>query len=222
MQIASVLGIALIITGIFFIDEYQRNYIQDTYQFFYVITMILGGAYISSRAFYEYRNTANGFSYFMLPASTFEKFLVPALFSGIFYFLIYTLIYWTLAYFTLAFWSIVYSFDMQLLNPFTEQSGLGSNNMLLIFLFIQPIFLLGSIVFRKNHFISTGISLFIVFIVLFFLSMTYSKLVFGTTRYVDIVEAVFNKISIVNYIWVGLFHVLMLTASYFTLKEKAL
>ncbi len=220
LQIAGVFGIAMIITAIVFIDANDKLFFEDFYQMLYVLTILLSGAYISSRSFVEYENTAKGFSYIMLPASSFEKFMIPALFSGILYFVIFSVLYSVMAIITNVVWSVFYDFNIYVFNPFGESLIKDTGILFMFYLIIQPIFLFGSIALRKQHFIITGIVFFIIFMVIIGFAMGYSDIVFGSTIYFKTEFDPNKDNTLRNYIIVGVFHVLMLSASYFKLKER--
>ena len=52
-------------------EEVQKDF-KGFYQLFYTLSILLSGAYVSSRSFAEYGSTAKGFSYYMLPTSNIE------------------------------------------------------------------------------------------------------------------------------------------------------
>ena len=220
LQIGGILGIAMIITALAFINMHEVSDFKSFYQLFYTLSILLSGAYVSSRSFAEYGSTAKGFSYFMLPTSNSEKFMVPALFSGVLYFIIFSLLYSLVAIITNATWSVFYDYSIYIFNPFSESLIKSTGILFMFFMVIQPLFLFGSIALRKNHFILTGIGVFVVFMALILFAMGYSNLVFGVSDYVVTEFSPKHGNSIRNYILVGIFHTIVLIASYFKLKER--
>ncbi len=220
LQLAGIFGIAMVITAIVFVDINNKLFFEDFYQPFYVMLMLFSVAYVSSRSFSEYANTAKGFSYVMLPASSFEKFLVPALFSGILYFIIISVLYSLIALLTNVIWSVFYGFPIYFFNPFSESLINDTGILFMFYLVIQPVFLFGSIALRKQHFIITGIVFFIIFMVIAGIAMGYSSAAFGSTKYFSTTFDSNEDNTLKNYVIAGVFHLIMLSASYFKLKER--
>lgn len=220
LQIGGLLGIAMIITALAFINMTEASDFKAFYQIFYVLSILLSGAYVSSRSFAEYSSTAKGYSYFMLPASIKEKFMVPALFSGVLYFLIFSVLYSLVAIITIATWSVFYDYSLYIFNPFSQSLIQDTGILFMFFMVIQPLFLFGSVALKKNHFILTGIGVFIVFMALVLFGMGYSSIVFDSTQHFDTSFNGNDDNTLINYAIVSIFHITVLVASYYKLKER--
>ena len=219
LQIGGIMGIAMIITALSFIKMTEASDFEKFYQIFYSFILLLSGAYVSSRSFTEYSSTAKGFAYVMLPASNSEKFMVPALFSGILYFLIFSVLYSLLALITNVTWSVFYDFPIYVFNPFSESLIKDTGILFLFYMIIQPMFLFGSIALRKNHFILTGIGIFIASMVFTLFGLLYAKIIFVDTNNLN-VSFISSDNTLLAYIAIAIFHIVLLFASYFKLKER--
>lgn len=225
IQIVAFSGIAFIITGLLFSNAGDAGMIKKEvifnayYNTFYCVLLILTGAYLTSRSFTEYKSTSSGFTYMMLPASTFEKFLIPTFFAGIGYFVVYTLFFTLLAWATNWFWGLIYHFPFFQFNPFDHRNFPGTTMFFFIYMIIQPLFLIGSIALRKNHFIITGIILFVGLLFFLFYGMLLNRIVQG--KFGDI-GIDFDPDSFKNwwpYLIALVLHGILQIASFFKLKE---
>jgi hypothetical protein len=223
MQAGAFLGIALIISGLFFADEGIDNntYIFiPFYNLFYFLLLILTGIYLASRSFVEYKATSSAFSYMMLPASTFEKFLIPAFFSGIFYYYAFSLFYMLVAWFTNVFWGMIYGYEFYFFNPFITSPNTPSQFNFIFFMLLQPLFLFGAIALRKNHFIITGLTIFTFIIVCVLLVILLVKLRAEPSRTFNfnITDKDFQRP--IAYVIALVIHCILQVAVFFKLKEK--
>jgi len=220
MQAAALAGIALIFTGFVFGIDSKHAPFEDIYQVFYMMLLILTGTYFASRSFVEYKSTSTGFSYMMLPASTFEKFLIPAFFSGIFYWLIFTIFYVALAWLSNLFWGWVYQFDFYLFNPFSSNLAEISGIFFVIFLILQPLFLYGSIAFRKNHFVVTGIWIFGILMIFLLTGLSLHKTLNPDVIGLGITFSPTTFQEPTVYIIAFIIHLILQMAVFYKLKEK--
>jgi len=181
-QVGAFTGVAFIVSGILFSFPDLNSDLQGfdaIYQLLYMFLLIATGAYLTSRSFVEYKGTSTGFTYMMLPASTFEKFVIPAFFGGIAYFIFYTIVFVLLAWCTNWFWSLIYDYQYFAFNPFSEHNFYITTLFFIIYMIIQPLFLIGSITLRKNHFIISGIWIFVGVLFFLFYSLILNRLMTG-------------------------------------------
>jgi len=143
----------------------------------YVIVLcIFTGTY-----FYNFSKTEQNTHYFLIPASTFEKFTVNLFLIYIYltFLFVLTLFFGVLFKEILSF--IIYNKNMNLLNVSSVYfSQFNVNQMLFIFV-IQSILMFGSIYFKKNALLKTIISIFstllmmgIVFIITIYVNIDHS------------------------------------------------
>jgi hypothetical protein len=115
----------------------------------FIWMLYIGGYWLSLSAFRGYHDKHQRLFFLTLPASTFEKFLSKYLLTSIGYVLgwiFYALFYWALGGI-----EMLFSKPINFLNPFNEiiLKTIGT------YLIVQPIFLLGSIYFKKHPFLKT-------------------------------------------------------------------
>ncbi len=214
MQLAGLTGIALLITSLFIKDIARYHAFDNFYGTLLGFSVVFIGVYLSSRAFIELKNTSNGFLYLMLPASTFEKFIIPSLFSGILFFTFYLGVYALLANLSNFIWGLAYHFPMEVYNPLATKSINYTLGGLKAFLILQPIFLLGSVIFKKNHFIATAIVVFVLLILISFISLLSVKIASGEFESINL------DVENINIYWIIIFHIIINIATFFKLKEK--
>ena len=214
MQLAGLTGVALLITSLFIKEVAHYHVFNDFYGTLLGFSVVFIGAYLSSRAFTELKNTSSGFLYLMLPASTFEKFIIPSLFSGILFFAFYLGVYALLANLSNFIWGLAYHFPMEIYNPLAAESMDYTLGGFKAFLILQPLFLLGSVVFKKNHFIATSIVIFILLILISLISLISVRIASGEFESINI------KIENISIYWIIIFHFIINIAIFFKLKEK--
>jgi hypothetical protein len=223
MQVGAFAGVAFILSGILFsfpdLNSSKEGF-QGIYQILYMFLLVATGAYLTSRSFHEYRSTSTGFAYMMMPASTFEKFLVPAIFGGIVYYLVYTTIFVGLAIVTNWFWSLIYGYTFYAFNPFMNESYPLTSLFFIIYMILQPLFLTGSIALRKNHFILTGIWIFVTALIFLFYGLILTRCITGEYGELGI-ELQPEMMKGWTPYAVGLVaHIFLQVVSYYKLKEK--
>jgi hypothetical protein len=133
---------------------FERPFDNAEITFFFNLSLFFG-IIAGSTMFSDIRNQQRGFAFYMMPASTFEKYMSKLLIStlGFFVFAIISMA---------AFSSLVSLLNMARLkssfvtiNPFTADMALT----LWTFVFFHSLYFLGSIIFRKLPFILTTIIL---------------------------------------------------------------
>ncbi|HOV12783.1 MAG TPA: hypothetical protein PK771_00700 [Spirochaetota bacterium] len=150
----------IIIVAVFFnmtLFSNLMNSSQDPFDFFIINLFV--GIIITSLTFGIIHNKESGITYLMIPCSMEEKFLVKFLFTTVLYFLsaiisifIASLISETVR---MIFFKTVFNF----FNPIER----GIFNVLLTYIYFHSIFFFGSIIFKKNNFLMTVLSLAILF-----------------------------------------------------------
>jgi len=132
---------------------------------------MLGGLVFASAIFKEIHKPETGIQYFILPASTLEKFtaawittsLLYTLFSIAGIFILGIIIEFMGAYFTGS-WS-----SFEFFNPLNQEVLKSAAN----FFFYQSFFLMGSVYFKSYHFMKTFFSIILLVISLMMLGMLF-------------------------------------------------
>jgi len=144
------------------------------YRGLYTGLLFLGGFIVTSMAFHEVRLNAQGIHYLSLPGSTLEKFLSKLLVTAVGYG-VGTLVFCTaVAALTEGINRLAFGHAHPFFNPF----ALNNLRLLPAYLISQSVFLLGSIYFRKLHFVKTALSLVLLALGLMVIGTTFARLVF--------------------------------------------
>lgn len=140
----------------------------------FVILMLISGSLFTSTVFTDYGIKNRAISVIILPASSFEKFLVGWLYSYPIFMLVYTGVFFLLLYVFghLGHWPGAHFHYMSLSQPNMYMA-------LIIYSVLHSVSLFGAIFFNKLHFIKTGFLFFIGYGVLLVANTIYLKAITG-------------------------------------------
>jgi len=210
--------------------------------------ILVAGAFYAARFFREIHYPSNGVAYFMIPATQLEKLTVAIIMTTLYYFVMMMFVYILgnllgtflnnmLAGIDLLHNDLKPTFFHQstLAWKLFEETGEPGNPMkhfvknmpymvsiFRSFLFFQPLFLFGSIYFKKNQAFKTFAAIILVFIVLSILTGIEAKLILGETTITSVgapelwQNLLGNTAKIIYYLLTPFFWVV----SYFRLTEK--
>ncbi len=137
------------------------------------------GIIFTSVSFSVAHNREAGVFYFTLPASVEEKFLVKFLFTAIFSFFSSVLTLFLTSLLTGIIGSLFFGLSFTFFDPFKNSIF----KIFLTYLYFHSIFFLGGILFKKNNFLKTVLSLVILFfiftIVMSFLAVNIFSLLYN-------------------------------------------
>ena len=154
------------ITGIlfmlYFLTSLESKDLNEFFQGFYTFVLFLGGYIITSSVFKDMQSPERGYSYLLLPASTFEKFLSKLLLTTIGWIVSITVLYYIFSLFAGVFNVIIFKREFITFNPFNYEILRG----IVIYIVTQSIFFLGAIYFKKNAFLKTNLLLCLCFVYL--------------------------------------------------------
>lgn len=139
----------------------------------------IGGYIFSSLIFSELNSPNKGYLFLTLPASTFEKLLSAWLSTSVFYILFISVIMYILNFY---YWAIASSFTsktVELMNLFSP----GVLKVFGVYIVTQSVFLLGSIYFRKVHFLKTILALFVIAFIIAIFSGIMARILFSPTSF---------------------------------------
>ncbi|TVQ88357.1 MAG: hypothetical protein EA393_09055 [Bacteroidetes bacterium] len=122
------------------------------------IFIFIGGFIVTSAAYNELHTPARGQFYLILPANTLEKLLSNWLLSSAVFVVVAFVLLSVVLGITTLLSSWVFNTDTAFFNPFTHDNleNMG------VYVVVQSIFFLGALYFRKNNFIKTLLSVFVV------------------------------------------------------------
>ena len=229
-----------VLTGIMFLLMYfaakiSENYILNSYkqmEFFWGL-LILAGTFFASTSFANLSDKKRAITQLTLPATRFEKYLVSWLYSVIIFLIVYTSIFYLVNI------SILHFFKqpgkvIKIFNIFAETDNNIFYSVFFSFAFVQSLAFLGSVWFKKAHYIKTAFTFFLFIIILQLLNHRFLEwflekdlnlaLVFGPIAFLQNKEIVILDMSQEQ---AHLFSLMLLilsfilwTATYYRLKEK--
>ncbi|MBN2601633.1 MAG: hypothetical protein JXR87_06545 [Candidatus Marinimicrobia bacterium] len=123
---------------------------------FFPTVLYICGFLLSATIFSEIHLSQKNTAFFMLPATTFEKFTSRLLLTTIGYVVISVAFYFILNMVSLFLSTIILKSGFPVFNPLAKDMLLA----MAIYLISQSIFLFGSIYFKNHAFMKTGLSLF--------------------------------------------------------------
>jgi len=129
---------------------------------FFPTVLYICGFLLSAAAFSEIHNSQKNTAFFMLPATTFEKFTSRLLLTTIGYIVISIVFYLILNMISLLLSALFFNTGFPVFNPLSKEMLTA----MAIYIISQSIFLFGSIFFKKQAFMKTGLSMFGLFLVI--------------------------------------------------------
>jgi hypothetical protein len=186
----------------------------------YLSVFFFLGYILTSKIFNELNTPQQSYAYFLLPVSNLEKILGSWLITSPFYILAYSSF---MVLILLA--GGLASHDSKILAGFFNVSYLRS---IAIFMVTQTFFFLGAWSFKRNAFIKTAFSLFLIQTFMLVLTVAISLLFFGRFTGIENINNISvggNKTNIIDMrLFYGVFGYLlgflMLVVSYFKLKGR--
>ncbi len=189
-------------------------------------TFFIMGYVFTSNIFSELRTPQRGYLFLMLPASILEKLLVPWLISSVLFVLASVAMIFLINILLLVISLIFLGNPVTIFNP----CALPVLKMYAIYLVTQPIFVLGSVYFRRYNFLKTVLSLFVFILILGIYVTLAGKLIinhnFQGIHFEDGVpqhlEHFFTSVFFpaVKILFWGCIAPFFLIVSYFRLKER--
>lgn len=222
-----------VFTTSFFVAKNIPDSLEAMHMIFFTLMLLGGVIFVAGRSYSQMNNIEKAISYLSIPASTFEKYVVPIVFTTIGWILATFLTYHIFAILINVIWSVVFQFEYSGFNFFTfNLSGLNTNwEFLKIFFLIHSIFFLGSAAFKKNPIPKTLLTAFIVNSFFTFFGMLLVFIFFGTFENLGEVmthiifkeiwifqEQVMSKIMEITFVYI--LPVIFYITAFFKLKER--
>ena len=168
------------------------------------LLLFVGGAIITSRAFSEVHNRVKNHEWFMLPAATWEKFATRLLLSSVGYSIALLIGYFFATAISAGLTLAVTGLHTGVFDP----TGREALRMVAEYFVVQSVFLFGSALFRKNHFVKTVLSIIVLIIAFGLFAGVVFRLVFAgyfdgmnpTDELQRLLESLGNRIA-----WAGRF-----------------
>ncbi len=233
LAVAGFYGFVFLVS--FFVARHSPPALEKMHLLFYFILLYGGAAFIAGNAFRNMNNPAKSISYLSLPASVFEKYLIPWLITGIAWAVVSILSYIAVAALFNGLWSVLLQFPYEFFNPFTiKLEDLPSvAEPYLPYMLIHSVFFLGAAAFRKYPIPKTLLAGFIVNSIFTFISLFTMLILFGdiirfseemgtiyfqNPDFVRFFSVILPEIVRVAFLYV--IPVILYVAAYFKLKER--
>lgn len=233
IALAGYLGLVFIIT--YFMAGNMEPYNSASMNQFHLVSMVIlvyaGAVWVAGRSYQDMNTTERSISQLMLPASRFEKFIVPLLFSSVVWMISVVIFYTLYVYVLNSIWGMIYGLDFGSFNPFDINNNEHLKEFVQAFFVTHSIFFLGGLSFRTYPISKTILAGFIIntaFSVLFLLTAMILfngqevhdqtlKLYFEERMTPENIEALSHWIK---FIFAFLIPAILYTAAYYKLKER--
>lgn len=178
LAIAGFFGFVFITS--FFVATNVPSGLGTMHTIFYFIFLYGGVVFIAGRSFGHLNSTEKSIAHLSLPASTFEKYFIPWLLSGIVWAIVAIVMYLFYAMLINGLWSGVMDFTYEAFNPFALRMGPESaNQAYLPFFLVHSVFFLGAAAFQKHPIPKTLLAGFIIQSLFTFLNLLFVMSLFG-------------------------------------------
>lgn len=165
----------------FFVANSSPFLLDKMHTIFYYILIFGGVGLVAGRSFWHLNTTERSIAHLSLPASTFEKYFIPWLLSGIAWIVFAILSYLVSAALINGIWSAMMGFEYEFFNPFTKMIGPESvNQVYKPYFLIHATFFLGAAAFRTHAIPKTLLTGFLVNSLFTFVNMLVLLILFGS------------------------------------------
>lgn len=136
----------------FFVARSTPYMLPRMHLIFYFIFLYGGAVLMAGSAFRILNRPDKSMAYLSLPASTFEKYLIPWLLTGIVWAIISIASYLAFALLINGLWSVAMEIPFEIFNPFDQCLGFPSvYNAYMLFFLVHSVFFLGGCLPQKSH-----------------------------------------------------------------------
>lgn len=165
----SVMGYFALLFFIGFLIAYANRNHTDATPLFTIfhytalpLMMGLGALVLAARSFQDMNTSEKSTIQLLIPASTFEKYIVPLVSTTILWVIVSFMIYHVFSGIFNGVWSLIFGFDFIWFNGFTILNLYMIDQIILVFFLIHSIFFLGSAAFKKYPLIKTLLAQFVI------------------------------------------------------------
>lgn len=220
--IAAVAG-ALLTMNILGVITSAGSFNLHTFSRFGFVLIFIGGYVFTSRIFSELQSPVKSHFFLTLPARAEEKLISAWLISSLFFIIISYLLLSLVSFIISGLLVLIFDGTLQVFNPFSYEAL----RVAAIYLITQTAFLLGSVYFKKNNFLKTILTVFIVFSILFTWGMIMTLIIIKPFQFanqpgnfdVNLFDPEYIN-TIASYFFWYIAGPLFLIVSYFRIKER--
>ncbi len=218
----------------FFVARSAPLMLNKVHLGFYFVLLYGGAALMAGSAFRVLNRPDKSIAYLSLPASVFEKYLIPWLLTGILWAIVSIVSYIAFTLLINGLWSGVMQIPFEAFNPFSYSLGLSTIfEAYMAYFLVHSLFFLGAAAFRKNAIPKTLLAGFILQSGFTFLNFFLMLILFGNFRGIDqqmqLVEGnregmvyFFQEVLplLVKYLFAFVIPVIFYISAFFKLKER--
>jgi len=178
-------GLLFIITFFmaYSISPGEELIITNFHKVAYGIMLFAGTVFLASRSYYDMNTPEKSITQILIPASTFEKFIVPA-FATSFGWLIFSFLsYEVFSAFVNFLWSGLFGLSIEFFYIFDSIKNEGIPDLLKGFLLIHSIYFLGATAFKKYPLGKTLLAGFLINAAITIFTLILMITMFGSLRY---------------------------------------
>lgn len=188
LLLLSFLGyLALIFIISFFVAYYSESSTAHVFDYFHLVSMgimlILGTVFMAGKSFSDMNTSEKSIGMIMIPASSFEKFIVPLISSSVGWLLVVYVSYELLALIINGLWSALFGMEFVFFNVFDFIKGKELTDMFLAYFFTHSIFFLGAAAFKKYPIAKTILAQFLLNFAYSILALIFIMVLFGNMGY---------------------------------------
>jgi hypothetical protein len=179
--LAGYFGLIFIIT---FFMAYGLNgnyaYVMNTFHTVAMGLLVgLGGIWVAGRSYQDMNSPEKSMAQIMVPASTFEKYIVPLIFSTVLWVFAITAIYQLYAFMLNGMWSGLFGKEFGFFNIFDLVHNPELFDSVKGYLLVHSIFFLGGIAFKRYPIAKTVLSMFVINICFTVIALVTMLILFG-------------------------------------------
>ncbi|MFW6248884.1 MAG: hypothetical protein ACOC4J_03850 [Bacteroidota bacterium] len=189
------------------------------------VLVMISGFILTSMTYSELHTPAKSQFFLTLPATTSEKLFAHWLVTSVVYILLANLLVSLAVLIYTSVSMLLWNSNFVFFNPFT----IGNLELMGIYVIVHSIFFLGAIHFRKNNFMKTILSVFVIATIINIVVVSVSYLFVGTTNFEmsgegsnpELIHFIENTLPMVGKIFLyGLLAPFCLLVSFYKLKER--
>ncbi len=216
-----------------YMNEYNYTAMNNFHQVAFVLLFFSGAIWIAGHAYQDMNTTEKATNQLMIPASRLEKFLVPWIFSSVFWILAISILYTLYASLLNSLWGLIFGLPFGFFDVLSLTRESDWWNLIQAYFLVHSAFFLGGLAFRTYPLGKTILSGFVVNILFTSIAAITGLILVGNNLEEFFDSDIDEKIRV--YInedtarllehWVKVFFTLFLplvfyTSAYFKLKER--
>ncbi len=214
-------------TEIQFVDKALNGFLFAAYAFM----LFVGSIVLSGRAFQNLNSPERSIAQLMMPTSTFEKFILPLIYTSLGWLLLSFTVFGIFGFLTNELWDIAFNLQIETFNIFNFLPHTSTIRFVEALFFIHSIFFLGAVSFKKYPLAKTALATFIINMVFVIFTLVLIMVLFGSFEfYGETMESIYDIYlndelierfgKVMKNVFVYLAPGMLYLIAYFKLKER--